>query len=221
MPDASGEAERIRSYYRSAAWRPSRGRAFLIAEWRDLVKDVLAADGTDVATLCVCDVGCGGGSDLAHWRALGVPERNLFGTELVAERAEVARGAMPAATIAHVEGFEIPFADRSFDLVTASLVLSSVVNPVGRATLAAEMRRVARPGGLIAIYDFAVRKPWNRQVRAVGEAELASTLGQPWRRHAVSPFLPALDAALRLPVWLGHAVIGVLPRTHRLWLWRA
>jgi hypothetical protein len=81
------------------------------------------------------------------------------------------------------------------------------------------MRRVTRDGGLLAIYDFRVRKPWNRNVVAISGSELAATLGPPDAEYRLGPFLPLLDLALRLPRWLRAPAIGLLPRTHRLWVW--
>lgn len=221
MPEETDEAQRIRSYYRDASWRASRGREFLVSERRGLVEDTLTERGAELSALRICDVGCGAGSDLERWKTLGVPEHQLHGTELIPERAEATRRALPEASIARVDGFKIPFADAAFDLVTASLVLSSVIDPDARLTLAHEMRRVTRSGGLIAIYDFCIRKPWNHDVRPVGDAELQSALGPPWRGEAVSPFLPALDVALGLPPALARVLVSLLPRTHRLWLWRS
>ena len=220
MPEDTDEAQRIRSYYRDASWRASRGREFLVSEWRGLVEDTLVERGAELSALRICDVGCGAGSDLERWKTLGVPEQQLHGTELIPERAESARRVLPEATIERVDGFAVPFPDGAFDLVTASLVFSSVIDSSGRKALATEMRRVARPGGLIAIYDFRLRKPWNSHVRAVRQADLASSLGPPWRRHAVSPLLPVLDLALRLPSSVARAVVRLLPRTHRVWMWR-
>lgn len=221
MPEASDEAHRIRAYYRDASWAASPGRHFLVAEWREQIESHVARLGIAMARLRVCDVGCGTGSDLERWHRLGVPQHQLSGTELIPGRAEAARQALPKASIEFVNGFDLPFADDAFDLVTASLVFSTVLDPVGRARLAAEMRRVTAPGGLIAIYDFRIRKPWNPHVRAVADRDLTAILGTPWKRHAVSPFLPLLDVALRLPSPLARALVRALPRTHRIWVWRA
>jgi len=220
VPEAVDETHRIRAYYREASWRASSGRHFLIAEWRTQVEHVVAELGIDPHSLRICDVGCGVGSDLQRWHELGVPERQLSGTELIPDRAEAAGRALPGASIEYVDGFHVPFADGAFDLVTASLVFSTVVNPAGRRRLATEMRRVTSPGGLIAIYDFRIRKPWNRNVRPVGDRDLTAVLGPPWRRIAVSPFLPLLDLALRLPSRMARRLVRVLPRTHRIWMWR-
>lgn len=217
---AAGETRRIRSYYGKASWRWSQGRDLLLAERRQRLEQLVAACFGRVADLRICDVGCGGGSDLARWSDLGVPAWRLFGTELVAERAEAARRALPRASIATVNGFDIPYPDHSVDVVTASLVLSSIVDAAGRRALLAEMRRVAGPTGLIAIYDFRVRKPWNRNVVAISRRELAAALGAPSEEHRLGPFLPLLDVALKLPPPLRGAAIKLLPRTHRLWIWR-
>jgi len=221
VPEAPDEANRIRAYYRNASWVASPGRRFLVAEWREQIEAMVATLGIGAGSLRVCDVGCGTGSDLQRWNQLGVPQRQLSGTELIPERAEAARRALPEASVEFVSGFAVPFPDTAFDLVTASLVFSTVLDPAGRRSLAAEMRRVAAPGGLIAIYDFRIRKPWNRHVRAVTDRDLTAVLGDPWMRVAVSPFLPLLDIALRLPPRVARSLVRVLPRTHRIWVWRS
>ena len=213
------EADRIRSYFGEASWRQTDGRRMLVDERRRLLARIARVRLPAVGELTVCDVGCGAGADLEHWRSLGVAESRLFGTELVPQLAAAASGALPNASVIRVDGFEIPFPDSSFDLVTASLVLSSIRDPEGRRRMLNEMRRVARPGGLLAIYDFRIRKPWNRNVVAMSGLELAITLGPPRAEYRLAPFLPLLDLALRLPAPLRGAAVGVLPRTHRLWVW--
>lgn len=216
---ATREADRIRSYFGEASWRPSHGRELLVEERRRLVEHLVREMLPPMAEITVCDVGCGRGSDLEHWRSMGVADDRLFGTELVGDRAEAARRALARGTIAQVDGFEIPFPDRSFDLVTASLVLSSIRDPAGRRQLAAEMWRVTRDGGLLAIYDLRIRKPWNRNVVAMSRSELAATLGPPNAEYRLAPFLPFLDLALKLPTLPRAALVRALPRTHRLWIW--
>ena len=68
---------------------------------------------------------------------------------------------------------ELPFPDESFDVVASSLVLNFV--PI-RARAMSEMRRVVRPGGLIAacVWDFAAELspsgPLRRAIRRIGIA---------------------------------------------------
>lgn len=217
-PDAR-EADRIRAYYEEATWGASDGRRALVAERRAVLERLVRERLPPLAELSVCDVGCGAGSDLARWSEIGVPQSGLFGTELIAERAVAARARLPGASIQTVEGFEIPHADGSFDLVTASLVLSSILERGSRRALLAEIGRVARPDGIIAIYDFRVRKPWNPNVVAITRDELSAVLGPPTAEHRLAPFLPLLDLALHSPEALREPLLRLLPRTHRLYVW--
>lgn len=215
---AADEARRIRAYFGDASWTWTPGRDVLVAERREIVEGLVASR-ERIESLTICDVGCGTGSDLVRWSALGVPGAHLFGTELNAEAARKAEASVPGSTVARVNDFSIPYPDRSFDVVTVSLVLSTVIDPAGRRALLTEIRRVARPDGIVAIYDFRVRKPWNANVRAVRRAELVDVLGPPTKEHRLAPLLPLLDVALRLPEPLRRVLIGLLPRTHRLWVW--
>lgn len=104
--------------------------------------------------LSVLDVGCGPGTitvDLARRVAPG----RVVGVDLAPEvvtRAERDARAEGAADVefAVADLFVLPFADDSFDVVHAHQVLQHVHDPV-RALR--EMRRVARPGGLVAVRD--------------------------------------------------------------------
>ena len=66
---------------------------------------------------------------------------------------------------------ELPFPDASFDVVASALVMNFVPD---RARAMSEMRRVARPGGLIAacVWDFAAELspsgPLRRAMRRIG-----------------------------------------------------
>lgn len=214
------EVQRIRDYFSKARWHSTAAREELIRERFDLLLQSAVTGGPSLENLVICDVGCGGGADLAAWRDSGVPEGNLTGTELMPDRAAIARDRLPGADVQVVEGFELPFESDTFNLCTASLVLSTVLSETGRARLLAEMERVTTPGGMIAVYDFAVSKPWNRNVRAVTTSELKRRFRPPDSVHRAAPFLPALEVAVMLPRGVGVPLIAVLPRTHRLWVWR-
>jgi len=119
----------------------------------------------------VLDVGCGPGTitiDLA--RRLGTGR--VVGVDSSAEVVEIARAAAAeaaattATATADKEGpeqgaplpvsfevadcYELPFADASFDVVHAHQVLQHLTRPVDALT---EMRRVCRPGGIVAARD--------------------------------------------------------------------
>jgi ubiquinone/menaquinone biosynthesis C-methylase UbiE len=213
------EVDRIRSYYAQAGWRASRGRDFLVAERRATLTDVIERKLGKPTRLSFCDVGCGSGTDLEYWHQKGVPAASLFGTELLEGRAETARDRVPGASIASVAGFDVPFDDASMDVVTASLVLSSILDPAAQIGLLREMRRVLKPSGVLAIYDFRIRKPWNRRVVPVRDELLSDALGPPSHRYALAPLLPILDLALKLPSSARARFLSRLPRTHSLWVW--
>jgi SAM-dependent methyltransferase len=100
------------------------------------------------------DVGCGPGTisiDLAGRVAPG----RVVGIDAAEGPLEAARRAAAAAEVANVtfqvaDAMALPFADASFDVVHAHQVLQHVPDPVG---MLREMRRVCRPGGIVAARD--------------------------------------------------------------------
>ena len=215
------ESGRIRDYFETAEWTPSAGRRYLVNERTAVFNELVARLNRPMARIAVCDVGCGFGQDLAHWRDAGVLASHLAGTELVAERAKEARARVPGARIQAVDGVDLPFESGAFDVCTASLVLSTILSVSQRRRLVAEMARVTRTDGLVLIYDFAVKKPWNRNVAAVSTRELTSAWRTPDIVQRAAPFLPLLELALMLPPSMAGRVTVLLPRTHRVWAWRA
>ena len=213
------ESERIREYFETARWRPSAGRHYLLSERFRLLRAIAVRRRKPLAELAICDIGCGSGSDLVSWRQAGLTESRLAGTELVSERAQRAKDALPEADIRVVSGFELPFSSGVFDLCTASLVLSTITSPSQRRTLLHEMIRVTSPGGSVIVYDFVIRKPWNREVAPVTSRSLRAMWRAPDETYRAAPLLPALDLALRLPRRAATWLIALLPRSHRVWVW--
>ena len=99
------------------------------------------------------DVGCGPG-------ALAVALADVLGPESVAAVdpsepfVEVCRARAPGTDVRVTRAEDLPFAAGEFDAVLAQLVVQRLDDaPRG----VAEMRRVARPGGVVAActWDFA------------------------------------------------------------------
>jgi ubiquinone/menaquinone biosynthesis C-methylase UbiE len=100
------------------------------------------------------DVGCGPGSitvDLARAVTPGevvAVDRAPAAVELA--REAVRTGDVPNVTVEVADVHALPFEDASFDVVHAHQVLQHLTDPVAALR---EMRRVARPGGVVAVRD--------------------------------------------------------------------
>ena len=147
LPDGSGETARY-THGHSAAVLSAHSRrgaadsaAYLLAHLR--------------AGMDLLDVGCGPASitaDLAERVAPGrVVALDAAADALEAARATLReRGLSEQVELTSGDVMALPFEDASFDVVHAHQVLQHLADPVGAL---AEMRRVTRPGGIVAVRD--------------------------------------------------------------------
>ncbi len=72
---------------------------------------------------------------------------------------QVGKRQLPHLPFTAGDGTRLPFADNTFDAVTISFGLRNIVDPVKGL---AEMRRVTRPGGRLAVCEFShpTWSPW-------------------------------------------------------------
>lgn len=102
----------------------------------------------------VLDVGCGPGTITVDLATL-VPGGRVIGVdtspEVLAKAAElaVARG-VDNVELEEADVAALPYSDSSFDVVHAHQVLQHLLDPVAALR---EMRRVLRPGGVLAVRD--------------------------------------------------------------------
>jgi SAM-dependent methyltransferase len=105
----------------------------------------------------VLEVGCGAGTDLVRFARGGA---QVAGVDIAASAIELARANFAQqkldADLRVADAEQLPFPDDSFDLVYAHGVLQYTSNP---RALAAECRRVLRPGGE-AIFQAYNRVSW-------------------------------------------------------------
>ncbi|MDM7990243.1 methyltransferase domain-containing protein [Arthrobacter sp. zg-Y877] len=104
--------------------------------------------------MSLLDVGCGPGSitsDLAALTAPG-PVVGLDSSEDVLVQARELAAGRGLANASFVAGnvYDLDFPDETFDVVHAHQVLQHLMDPVAALR---EMRRVAKPGGLVAVRD--------------------------------------------------------------------
>ncbi|MEV6492425.1 methyltransferase domain-containing protein [Actinoplanes sp. NPDC051633] len=104
--------------------------------------------------VAVLDVGCGPGTITADLATVVAPGRvtalETTGEALGLARAEISRRGLDTVDFAVGDVQALDFPDDSFDVVHAHQVLQHVGDPV-RALR--EMRRVTRPGGVVAVRD--------------------------------------------------------------------
>ena len=94
----------------------------------------------------VLDVGCGAGPGLRYFAARGA---QAFGVDLVYYPLVETRRLAPAAGLAQGDvARNLPFADRSFDLLLLSELIEHIEN---EQPLLAECYRVLRPSGALVI----------------------------------------------------------------------
>ncbi|MCW5897362.1 MAG: class I SAM-dependent methyltransferase [Bacteroidetes bacterium] len=154
-------------------------------------------------------------SDLIGW---GVPETNISGIELDAQRAGIARQLLPAADLRVGDAAGMPWPDESFHLVVASTVFTSILDQEVRRQVADEITRVLAPGGALLWYDFTFNNPNNANVKKVTKKELRSlfpALSGETRSLTLAP--PIARPVARMS-WTLATMLGALPflRTHLL-----
>lgn len=132
------------------------------------------------------DVGCGTGGTTVALAVSGLckevigVDANAFALQAARKRAE---GYGVAASFEHVRpGAALPFASNRFDLVTCISVLEFVSRRDSRAALVAEMVRVTKPGGHVAIFTPRPASTELHSGRLLGD--FFRTPGSPWASSA-------------------------------------
>jgi SAM-dependent methyltransferase len=114
----------------------------------------------DLESASALDVGCGIGN--IH-RSLAPQFAEFQGVDVSAGLIDVARANNHDVAYQAYEGAELPFESNTFDLSFAICVLHHVP-PAQWETFTAEMARVVRPGGLVAVIEHNPLNPGTRLV---------------------------------------------------------
>jgi demethylmenaquinone methyltransferase/2-methoxy-6-polyprenyl-1,4-benzoquinol methylase len=171
--------------------------------WRRFMVSRVPASATrvlDVAT---------GTAAVAIELARAVPGRTVVGIDQSPEMLAAGRERARGLPIELVEGRaeSLPFADGEFDALTFTYLLRYVDDPL--ATMR-ELVRVVRPGGTVAMLEFAVpRGPWRPLW------ELYVRVGLPLAGAAVSPGWHEVGR------FLGPSIRGFHARVQLEDVWRA
>jgi ubiquinone/menaquinone biosynthesis C-methylase UbiE len=174
----------------------------LLRFFRDIGLDTLRG-------LRVLDVGCGSGGHLRRLVDYGAEPANCYGIDPCSKSIAAARELNPNISFVEGSAAQLPFHDNDFDLIFQFTVLTSVLDAGIRNSIAAEVRRVLRPGGYFIWYDFAFSNPRNPNVRGISRREISELL---------SGFrLKFLRVTLAPPI--GRAIVKVFPSLY--WILRA
>jgi ubiquinone/menaquinone biosynthesis C-methylase UbiE len=167
------------------------------AAWERIAE--LTAIGPGVSVL---DVGCGTGRFCAFAAERGAA---VHGIDLDATSLEEAMGRVPAADLRYGLFEDLPWADASFDVVTG---FNTFQYALDIELALAEARRVARPGGRIAVCK------WDRPEHNELFALLAEVSDRGIDLDRLPPSDPVEDAIAR--VQLDVALAGTIPVTVEL-----
>lgn len=207
--DVQQELERIQEEYkRRAAYQPFAERYSLFNEAallqsHGLERHTLALlkkhRFTQLADKKILDVGCGDGMHLQRFLAYGAKPSNLSGIDLIPARIEQAQSLNPLIDWRVGSAHQLPYLDSSFDLVTLSVVFSSILNTSLRQGIADEVWRVLKAGGLILCYDFAYSNPRNSAVEGISRQQMQQLFKRTgthfdFRRVTLAPPLSRLIA---------------------------
>ena len=152
-----------------------RGKAKL---WQRTLDDLKLAGDEDAL-----DLGCGRGLVLIEL-ARRLPRGHATGVDIWRNKDQSGNSRTMTelnVRMARVDGrvdirdadmTNLPFDDRSFDLVTASLAIHNIAGTENRGVAVREAARVARPGGRIVLIDIAKTAEYAEILRELGCEEV-------------------------------------------------
>lgn len=157
--------------------------------------------------MSLLDVGCGPGTitaDLAERVAPGT----VVGIEPVDEPLAAARSLDTAAVFETGDVYALAYDDDSFDVVHAHQVLQHLTDPVAALR---EMRRVCRPGGIVACRDadYETFTWWPTEPRLDRWLDIYRRLA---RHNGAEP-----DAGRHLTTWFAEAGFTDVTGTASAW----
>lgn len=201
-------------------WLPESPASREMAERKwSLIAAILRAEGLDVGSARILDLGIGSGRDSARFKALDARPDRFVGLEFLQVRAREAHEFNPWMSTVVGDAGNLPFPGGRFDLVYQSTMLSSVLQAERRDRIFREIDRVLAPGGLFLSYDTRYPNPWNpqtRPLRAGGfrdafpgwSVKAWSTTAIPQLQRVLAPLSPAACRLLEgVPFLRSHLLV--------------
>ncbi len=152
----------------------------------------------------ILDIGCGAGHELVKWQLL-VAEARLCGIDLLEARLNNGRQRYPYLPLLWGDASALPLQDETFDVVMQFTVFSSILDGSLRQSVAREMKRVLKPGGIVLWYDYWLN-PTNAQ-----------TVGMTLRQ--VRKLFPEFEMRVRRVTLAPPLARFLAPRSMKLCAW--
>lgn len=140
----------------------------------------------------ILDVGCGAGRWLRWYLELGAAADDITGVDVSDCRFADARRLNPTVRLVQIDGEHLPFEDGQLDLVTQWVCFMCIPTEAWRHRMAAEIRRVLRPGGYIFWWDTPRANPHLTDGKPIDPAVFFP--GLPIERLEVSAHRPPSEA---------------------------
>lgn len=230
MMSTQQEVERLKQVYQGyqareavqPLWsRHNIGNQALIKERNASLKHLLQTKNfLPLTNSKILDVGCGTGNNLANFIEWGALASNLYGVDLLPERIQAAQQQYPTLHFQRGNAEQLNFETGAFDLVLFSTVFSSILDAQMTKNVAAEARRILKPGGAIIWYDFRYRNPGNAHTRPMTKAEIRKLFPDFGFYLRTITLLPPLARHLGRLTFILYPLLATVPflRTHYLGL---
>lgn len=133
-----------------------KGHDYFIQVKAEYLTDVLKDAVPSGRPLRLLDVGCGHGLIHPALQSAGLPLQ-ITGIDVAASVVEIARRNNPLVAYDTYDGASLPYSNATFDAAVTITVMHHVP-PEQWDSFLAEMKRVVRPGGIIAVFEH---NPYN------------------------------------------------------------
>lgn len=198
------------------------GNRFNYQVLRRKIETTLESVFDDLPKVRLLDLGAGTMHWVNEFSHIGLSSNNCFGVDLLLWRLREGKRAGRDLSAVVCSADNLPFADRSFDLITQLTLMTSVLDRSDRERIVSEAFRVLKPGGFFLWYDFRYSNPGNKFTRGIGRKEIEQlfpdthisietvTLLPQLARKLIGPTVPLLKFFYRLPILRTHylALIG-------------
>ncbi len=121
----------------------------------------------------VLDVGCGSATTLGQMLNWGFTAHHLHGVDILGDRVAVGLERFPNLKLSLGDAAALPFTDKYFDVVMESTMFAQITDETLAKSIADEMARVTRPGGLLFVADWRYAKPRHPEYAPVSKKRIA------------------------------------------------